>query len=266
MTTANYIVAANGKPFTDYDAADYKRSILSAELGEPCSIINHPDGGYAVLPFATDLLTDTESATDKQQFTQSPLDGLLAETTAGLSKDYQSQSKFNNNESNYPSVFILHPAPRAFLGNHLSAAIGVLLMLQPHLAFSIIGLNTPDNPSVGAFTLALFSFIGLVLALISLGRFLWIYAANRYEFTANAIASVYGIVSRKSARIAIQHIRSVDVHQSILERMLGVGTVKLASGGTDTHEVTLRHIAAPMDIQREIQIRLANLGKTRFIR
>lgn len=288
-----WILASDGQPFRDRDAALIKRDLLVSELGAAVElqVLPHPSGGFAVSVDRAQIACPAHesleaaaarhTASDPEAY-DSPRETLLrsfgrtdaraASRTQGesparsvadarrptLTKENDSPATASNS---YPESFRLSPTARAFLGLHLQALLGGLLLFQPHLVFIITGLGMPANPTVGAILLGGIAVCGALLAFLGLSRFLWTYTANTYVIDRNGVEQVQwyferGRLRRRAPRVNFAHLRGVDVDQSVLQMMLNVGTLRLASGATDNYEVVLHHISAPRALQREFQHRL----------
>ena len=65
----------------------------------------------------------------------------------------------------------------------------------------------------------------------------------------------YGILSRQASRVYYAHVRSATVEQALWERLMGVGTVRVGTGATGEHEVSLDHVADPQLLEKELQRR-----------
>ncbi len=274
----DYILALGGHPFTDLDAAEYKCKTLVRELGGPFRVINHPQGGYAVIAGESGearkvcASTQTEEPPDTG-YGPGPLAEALASFTRATSVT-ESQPGGAERETSAqgmpryapgaaqgepPEEFQIHPTLRAFAMDFTGAAISFGLMVQPYLPLSLAGIVYTDSIST-ALTMSAISLTGLVLALFVLGRIGWYLAAFRYRVTPLTVKSVYGIIDRKSQTVRLSHVRSIDVEQTALQRLLGVGTVRLATGGTDDYEVVLRFIQHPDKLQLELQRRVGRFA------
>lgn len=170
----------------------------------------------------------------------------------------------------YPDAFTLHPALRAFLGQHILASLGALLILQPHWLYSLTGWPFPSNPQIGALILGAIALSGAALALVSVTRVLWAVVANSYVIDSTGVEQVQWYFSglrlrRRCPRVHFSHLRAVDVEQSVLQMLLGVGTVRLASGGTDRYEIDMRHISRPRALRAEFQRRVSLSAQARPI-
>lgn len=278
-----WILASNGHPFRDRDAARIKRDLLLTELGDAVQleVLPHPTGGFAVsvrrpASHPADLNPEADPQ-ERAETTASPRDALVQSLERrvggasavraaialahGMTAHSPSSSVSIPSSDVYPEAFRLSPAVRAFLGLHVQALIGALLLFQPHLVFSVTRLGSPSNATVGAILLALIAVCGALLAMIAVSRFLWTYTANTYVVDRDGVEQVQWYferarLRRRAPRVNFAHLRSADVDQSVLQMLLNVGSVKLAAGGTDSYEVVLRHVASPRALQREFQRRL----------
>lgn len=85
----------------------------------------------------------------------------------------------------------------------------------------------------------------LVLALITLGfvvikRFSWKFSINE-----NRISRQYGIIARNQQSVRINDLRSIELDQSVFQRIFGVGDLSFYSAGSDTAEVRFVGITQP---------------------
>lgn len=293
-----WILASDGQPFRDRDAALIKRDLLVRELGAAVElqVVPHPSGGFAIsvdrAQIALAAHESLEAAAARHTSSDphgydSPRETLLrsfgrADATAAPRTQGESPARSvarersrtltKRNDSlagasdSYPESFRLSPTARAFLGLHVQALLGGVLLFQPHLVFIVTGLGMPAHPTVGAIMLGGIAVCGALLAFLGLSRFLWTYTANTYVIDRNGVEQVQwyfekGRLRRRAPRVNFAHLRSVDVDQSVLQMVLNVGSLKLASGATDNYEVVLHHISAPRALQREFQHRLHNPGE-----
>ncbi|NEZ03117.1 PH domain-containing protein [Wenzhouxiangella sp. XN201] len=86
----------------------------------------------------------------------------------------------------------------------------------------------------------------LVLALLTLGvvvfkRFSW-----KFTIEGNRVSRHQGIISRNQQSIRINDLRSVELDQSIFQRIFGVGDLLFYSSGSDHAEVKFFGIKDPV--------------------
>lgn len=87
----NYILAASGRPFQDWDAAEMKRQIVANELDDDgFEVVSHPNGGFAVSrrddPPAVEANDDSNSAASTYEVPEGPGDELARELAADANK------------------------------------------------------------------------------------------------------------------------------------------------------------------------------------
>lgn len=61
-----------------------------------------------------------------------------------------------------------------------------------------------------------------------------------------------GIVKRHTTEVLHDHVRSVDIQQSLMERIFGVGTVGIDSAGQDDVEIIMKDIPKPYEVKKVI--------------
>ncbi|MBQ9526102.1 MAG: PH domain-containing protein [Fretibacterium sp.] len=69
------------------------------------------------------------------------------------------------------------------------------------------------------------------------------------------IAYESGILKRKSTEIGLTSIRTVLVDQTLVQRILNIGDLSIASSGTEAYEVQIKNMPAPYAIRDDIQAR-----------
>ncbi len=80
----------------------------------------------------------------------------------------------------------------------------------------------------------------------------------RFTFDDLNIESRKGIIARNVNSIRIMDLRNVNVRQSIIQRLLGIGNVEFSSAGGADVEVVFFGVLDPMKVKRSIQ---STLGK-----
>ncbi|MBR1672629.1 MAG: PH domain-containing protein [Fretibacterium sp.] len=69
------------------------------------------------------------------------------------------------------------------------------------------------------------------------------------------IAYEKGILKRNSTEIGLTSIRTVLVTQTLVQRILNIGDISIASSGTEAYEVQIENMPAPYAIRDDIQAR-----------
>ena len=81
---------------------------------------------------------------------------------------------------------------------------------------------------------------------------------TRFIVRPNEVALEKGIVSHDSIEIAFNSIRTIQVQQSFIQRILNVGSILVASSGTDNYEINARNILNPHYVRNSMQSHESN--------
>lgn len=78
---------------------------------------------------------------------------------------------------------------------------------------------------------------------------------NMLEFAVkhDEVTLEEGLFSKKSVEIGMPQIRSIEIHQTVFQRLLGVGDIMIASSGTEAYEIKIKGIENPKDVREMIQ-------------
>jgi hypothetical protein len=122
-----------------------------------------------------------------------------------------------------------------------------LALLIPLLLFAVAFSRRPQQPDPYTIATAVLVLFGLVQFLKMMIR-QW---STEIGVTSHRFVEKYGLLSMRTNEIALPNIEGVRVHQSILGRLLGYGTVRIEGTGVDS--VTTPAIADPVGFVRAIQ-------------
>ena len=97
---------------------------------------------------------------------------------------------------------------------------------------------------------------GFAIGVIAvLWLFVWWVATHfwiRLEVTTRRTIRHEGIVKRHSTEVVHDHVRSVDIQQSFLERIFDIGTLGIDSAGQDKIEILVHDIPHPHRVKAMI--------------
>ena len=104
-------------------------------------------------------------------------------------------------------------------------------------------------------------YLPLALTAVGLGRagltyLHWI--RLRYVITDEQVYVKYGLISRDVTQIRLDRVQNTSYEQSILERVLNFGDVRLYTAGTDTEDITLSNVPDPGVVKRIVTSRLSD--------
>ena len=141
-------------------------------------------------------------------------------------------------------VFEGHPSWRATLAFYIKGILGTVLLLA---AFAGIASLFADG--VDTTTLVIAGLVLLVLVLI--GGYVW-RMATTYTITNRRLHIKRGIVARKTQEARLERVQNVNTDQSVLQRLLRVGTVDFDTAGTDEHGFRFEGVADPLEVVQSV--------------
>jgi uncharacterized membrane protein YdbT with pleckstrin-like domain len=127
-------------------------------------------------------------------------------------------------------VFEGHPSPRASLSYYLPL---LLLAVVAGLVVAIAA-SVPIGIAAGVVLVALVLLVGHVKR-----------TATDYVITTQRLYIRRGILSKSEQQTRIDRVQNINTEQSLLERILRVGTVDFDTAGTDDSEFRFVGIAQP---------------------
>lgn len=130
-----------------------------------------------------------------------------------------------------------HPSWRSILAYYIKGTIGALIVGGIGFLLDGIGL------AIGLFLLV------WVLVLIAgfLRRF-----ATVYTITSERLRIKHGIIARRVQQTSIDRVQNVNTNQSVLERLLQVGTVDFDTAGTTDSDFAFRGVSQPERVVRAV--------------
>jgi membrane protein YdbS with pleckstrin-like domain len=133
-------------------------------------------------------------------------------------------------QANERTLMSMGPARAHFLRYY----VGVVLLLV--LTVLLWLFNSLLPALVRTFTLPLTAFIALlVLVLLVLAE--WKRASTRYVVTDFRIIKKHGILRRNETVVPYRQLERVVLHQGIIDRLLGIGSLSIDTGD-DTVEIS----------------------------
>ena len=141
-----------------------------------------------------------------------------------------------------PAVFREHPVQSLLLA--LLSIAGLTMAVQ---------FGTSEDGNLGTTALAV---LGLVLGVGGAAVLVTRFVGSRFEsLTVTTQRSIWarGIINRQSSEVQHDDIRNIQVGQSLIERLVGAGTLAISSAGQDDMEITIKGIAHPREVLETIR-------------
>lgn len=183
-------------------------------------------------------------------------DNYLGFTARRCQENRQKQQQnsveiYDHNNRVYRQAF------RGFIPNYSVCAIGILLIANPYTLlgwiFALLNIQTiPEWFSLPEWGEG-FRLGGFLLLPYGL-RFIYSYYAIKLWFDDDGVVMKKGIIAQDQIQIRFGDIKTIGVHQSIINRLLGIGTLHLDSAGTNgTVDIVFNNLINPVYMRRRLQ-------------
>lgn len=125
--------------------------------------------------------------------------------------------------------------------------------------YTLPGLSLPLPPPQGLFSaLASASIPSLLigswgaLGFLSL-RILYLRHLDHFSLDGNRVAHRHGIVARNQHSLRLAAIRSVELKQSVMQRILGVGDLLIYAAGSSEAEIAMKGLSRPQKAKEAVK-------------
>ncbi|MGZ8172487.1 MULTISPECIES: PH domain-containing protein [Methylobacter] len=166
---------------------------------------------------------------------------------------------YDHNNRAYRQAF------RGFIPHYSEIAIGILLIANPYAVlgwiFALLNIQTiPEWFSLPGWG-EVFRLGGFLLFIYGL-RFIYSYYAIKLYFDDDGVLLKKGIIAQNQVQIRFNDIKTIGVQQSILDRLLGIGTLHLDSAGTNgTVDIVFNNLINPVYMRHRIQYLIDQYAK-----
>jgi uncharacterized membrane protein YdbT with pleckstrin-like domain len=142
------------------------------------------------------------------------------------------------------AIFEGHPSWRATLAFYIKGILGAVVLVAAYAGIASLFADGTDTT-----TLAI---VGVILLLIVLvAGYVW-RMATTYTITNRRLHIKRGIVARKTQEARLERVQNVNTEQSVLQRLLRVGTVDFDTAGTDDHGFKFDGVADPLEVVQSV--------------
>jgi membrane protein YdbS with pleckstrin-like domain len=150
----------------------------------------------------------------------------------------------------------VHPAMfRARPFRYLLLILGFIFGLVGVFYFAMPGQGSAVDTWWRPITIVL-SIVCAIVALASLISWTYWFVHTRFEsLTITNERSVWsrGVFDRESSEVQHDDVRNIQVKQTLLDRILGVGRLGISSAGQDDMEIDIRDVTDPDDVAETIR-------------
>jgi uncharacterized membrane protein YdbT with pleckstrin-like domain len=130
-------------------------------------------------------------------------------------------------------IFQGHPSWRSILGFYIKG----LLIVAVAAVIAKLAIGTGAAAGIGPLVLVIVLVIGYVKRLFT-----------TYTITDHRLHIRRGIIARAEQQTLINRVQNVNTHQSVLQRMLGIGTVNFDTAAGDDYDFQFAGVAKPHDV------------------
>ena len=78
---------------------------------------------------------------------------------------------------------------------------------------------------------------------------------ERLRLKPDEVEYIKGIFRQKSKEIKYKDIKLIEVEQTVMQRLLNIGDLSIASAGTSDKEIEVKNMPSPREVRDEIQAR-----------
>lgn len=142
------------------------------------------------------------------------------------------------------AVFEGHPSWRATLAFYIKGILGAVLLLA-----ALAGIASLFGDGVSTSLLVVVGLVELVLVIV--GGYVW-RMATTYTITNRRLHIKRGIVARKTQEARLERVQNVNTEQSVIERLLRVGTVDFDTAGADSDGFRFEGVADPLEVVQSV--------------
>src|SRR3954451_16355326 len=142
-------------------------------------------------------------------------------------------------------IFEGHPSWRSILGFYLKGLL--VVVLAGAIAAGVSKIAEDDVRTSWIAIAAVVVLVGVVV----IGYLRRI--ATTYTITTTRLVIRRGIVSRAEQHSRVDRIQNVTTNQSVLERVLRVGTVEFDTAAGEDDELKFKGVAAPHDVVEAVR-------------
>jgi uncharacterized membrane protein YdbT with pleckstrin-like domain len=142
------------------------------------------------------------------------------------------------------AVFEGHPSWRATLAFYIKGLLGAVVLLA-----ALVGVTSLFDVGVSTSLLVAVGIVEVVLVIV--GGYVW-RMATIYTITNRRLHIKRGIIARKTQEARLERVQNVNTEQSVIERMLRVGTVDFDTAGADSDGFRFEGVADPLQVVQSV--------------
>jgi hypothetical protein len=219
----------------------------SLAMGDLCKDVqtgrNHTVG--EVISGMRTLRANTPVRVERPAYQEFRADDPNEKALQASDQEEQVADEEGQEEENSPEFRLSESGERIFFFTHpswLSYWKGLFLMLLFLVTAGLL-VNIDEGYALVAVLAGISTFICIAIAR----------GSQDYIVTDERVEFIWGILGRSSKEVRVCDIRSIDVHESGLKGLLGLGTLEVSSAGIAGVEVRFRDMRRAHDLKQLIR-------------
>jgi membrane protein YdbS with pleckstrin-like domain len=184
-----------------------------------------------------------------------PESGLLPRARSRLARQHEERKLHGTTSTHEDSEreIVLRPSWRMFYKHYGVMLAGLIVAIVPHKLLMTAGVSAATvNAMASTGVLGLVTMVGAFVAAGAVGSVLVFYYGHSYHIGHDQIESRVGIIARRLQRLEYLKISGVEIDQGVIDRLLDIGRVEIATANTGGVEVQFDGVYNPMAVQEEV--------------
>jgi uncharacterized membrane protein YdbT with pleckstrin-like domain len=154
---------------------------------------------------------------------------------------------------------VIRPAYRAMWREVTLVAIvivGLFMLIEPVMevlggVMKSLNMDIPSWITQKVWDISMY--LSLFLSWIVVCRLWYFKYSCELTFTKDSIEIKKGIFATKTIQIKMTHVTAVETSQTIIDKILGVGSLEIGSSSTSEMEIVMPGISNPNDVAKKIK-------------
>lgn len=144
----------------------------------------------------------------------------------------------------HPVVFRARPIATLVLA--IAGLVAISLMLMAFAGIKLAGYSLSETMVIGPASLLTWLCVITILVIVYIAGY-WVLLSRFTSLTVTDDRTIYqeGIISRETSEVQHDDVRNIQLDQSFIQRLLGVGDVGISSSGQDDLEIVAKRLPNP---------------------
>lgn len=158
--------------------------------------------------------------------------------------------------------FEVTPCFKASSGNFVLLALFISAMILAKQIFLELYVSSGTDSIPPHLFVVITNCVVYLFAFLSIVKLIKIFRTSyghRIMVTPHHVEFIQGITNKKSTKINIAHIRTIDIEKTAADRIIDVGTIRIAAASTEGYEIEASGINHPERLRDYLKHRIGVL-------